>query len=331
MIAVAEMLRSGTTSFTDMYFFGEETAEEAARVGIRSMVGLTIIQYPSAWAKTSDEYFLKSVDLIQKYQNNPYVTIALAPHAPYTVSDEQFKKTVELSNKYDVKVTCHIHETETEVINGIKEHGVRPIERLNRLGFINDRLLAVHCTQLTKEEIQLFGKSGTSVAHCPESNCKLASGICPVHELFLNGVNVTIGTDSVASNNELDMFGEIKMAAFIGKVYAKDPKANPASRILSMATINGAKAMGIDHITGSLEPGKYADMIAVNLDSLYTVPVYNPISHLVYSVGRENVTDVWVGGERKVRNGHLLAYDEEQLIRIAKQWGYNILHKTYKK
>eukprot|EP01127_Copromyxa_protea_P015191 TRINITY_DN4331_c0_g1_i2.p1 TRINITY_DN4331_c0_g1~~TRINITY_DN4331_c0_g1_i2.p1 ORF type:complete len:294 (+),score=44.83 TRINITY_DN4331_c0_g1_i2:603-1484(+) len=285
---------------------------------------MTIMQFPTAWAKTDQEYLQKTQDTILEFQNDPLVNVWLAPHAPYTVTDSLFTSIREMSQKFDARVMCHIHETEPEVIESVKQHGMRPIERLDKLGLVNDKLLAVHCTQLTTEEIDLFAAKGVSVAHCPESNCKLASGICPANELITRGVNVCIGTDSVASNNELDMFGEMKMTAFLGKIACMKPEALPAAKVLSMATINGARATGQDKEIGSLEVGKSADLVAVNLESLFTVPVYDPISHIVYSVGRESVTDVWIRGKGMVRNKMLLCYDEEHLIHMAKKWGEQI-------
>jgi len=294
------------------------------------VIGATIIKFPTAYAKTSEEYFQKAVDLLKKYRNHDYVNICLAPQAPYTLSEDQFERVAQLSEEYNVKVSCHIHETESEVAKTVDNYGVRPIEWLNRLGIINNRLIAVHCTQLTESEISLFASRGTSVVHCPESNCKLGSGICPVVDLARKGVNVCLGTDSAASNNEMDMFGEMKTATFLHKGITKNPKVLPAAEVLAMATINGAKAIGWENKIGSLEVGKYADLVAVDLDTLFTLPVYNPLSHIVYSVGRNNVSDVWIGGKRHVNNGHLLTYDEEKLLQLAKEWGKRI-SVSYKK
>eukprot|EP01126_Amoeba_proteus_P021127 TRINITY_DN2141_c0_g2_i10.p1 TRINITY_DN2141_c0_g2~~TRINITY_DN2141_c0_g2_i10.p1 ORF type:complete len:331 (+),score=70.37 TRINITY_DN2141_c0_g2_i10:280-1272(+) len=323
------MLLSGTTCFTDMYYFSEETAREAVSVGMRANIGMAILSFPTAWAKTDAEYLEKSIKNFHEFQGNPLVRVWFGPHAPYTVSDELFKSIFNLSQEYGIPVMCHIHETEKEVVDGVREYGMRPIARLDKLGLVNDKLLAIHCTQLIQEEIELFSKKGTSVVTCPESNSKLASGICPVHTLQTHGVNTCIGTDSAASNNELDMFGEMKMTAFIGKLHSNRPDVLSASTVLSMATINGAKAVGLDRDVGSLEVGKAADIVCVDLESLFTVPIYNPITHLVYSVGRESVTDVWINGNQVVRNKSLLCYDIEHLLHLARKWGDEIYHTTY--
>jgi len=319
------MLKGGTTCFVDMYYFAEETADEAIKAGIRAFIGVHFIKHPTNYAKSPQEYFEKGLNLIKTvHVPKSRVKLIVAPHAPYTVDDDHFIKCAQIAEEYDLKITCHIHETEHEVVEAIKKIGIRPIERLRRLGLINNRLLAVHCTQLTDDEIALFSNKGTSVAHCPESNCKLASGIAPVQKMLNAGVNVCMGTDGVAANNELDMFGEMKMAAFIGKVSDRDPKATTAPTVIEMATINGARALGMENEIGSLEVGKSADIIAINLEALSTVPIYNPISHVVYTTNKDCVTDVWIAGERIVRERHLLPYDEEQLVRMAHEWGTKI-------
>eukprot|EP01129_Flabellula_baltica_P004540 TRINITY_DN1586_c0_g1_i5.p1 TRINITY_DN1586_c0_g1~~TRINITY_DN1586_c0_g1_i5.p1 ORF type:complete len:292 (-),score=54.74 TRINITY_DN1586_c0_g1_i5:57-932(-) len=287
------------------------------------MVGATVMEnvIPNI-VNTVEDYF--EMDLIERYFDNPSVRVTLTPHAPYSVSDDQFRRVAEFSLERNIPVAIHIHETAYEVEESVKKYGMRPIERLDKLGVINKNLLAVHCTHIEKDEIELFAERGVSIAHCPESNCKLASGIAPVHEMFQAGVNVCLGTDGVAANNELDMFGEMKSAAFIGKAKAMNAAAMNAKDILEMVTINGAKAMKRDHETGSLEVGKCADLITISLESLYTQPVYDPIGTIVYSVGRESVEDVVVDGQFLLKKKSLVTADEERAIFISKKWGKRI-------
>lgn len=323
-LAISEMLRGGTTAFNDMYFFPDETARVAAEAHMRATVGMILIDFPTVWAADADEYIHKGLKLHDEYRNHPLIKTAFAPHAPYTVSDEPLKRVQTLAEELDVPIHIHVHETADEIGGSLEQHKNRPLIRLNKLGLVSPRLLAVHMTQLDDEEIGLLAQMGSHVLHCPESNLKLASGFCPVDKLLKAGVNVALGTDGAASNNDLDMFGEMRSAALLGKAVAGDASAVPAATALSMATINGAKALGMDAETGSLEIGKAADVVAVDLGSLDSQPVYNPISLLVYATGRDKVSDVWIAGKHVVKDATLITMDEKIIRQKAIEWGKKI-------
>lgn len=320
LLACAEMLRGGTTCFSDMYFFPEDTARAAELAGIRATVGLILINFPSAWAQDADEYIHKGLDLHDQLNNHPLISTAFAPHAPYTVNDEPLQRIATLAEELDIPIHMHIHETAFEVNDAVHQKGQRPLARLQQLGLLSPRLLGVHMTQLTDEEIHDYATTGAHIIHCPESNLKLASGFCPVDKLLKAGVNVALGTDGAASNDDLDMFGEMRTAALIGKAVANDASALPAETVLRMATINGARALGLDDKIGSLEKGKAADVIAINLQGIETEPLYNPLSQLVYATGRERVTDVWVAGQHVLKNRQLTTLDEAQILTHVRQW-----------
>ena len=324
-LAVAEMLRGGTTCFNDMYFFPDETARVAADAHMRATVGMILIDFPTVWAADADEYIHKGLKLHDEYRNHPLIKTAFAPHAPYTVSDAPLQRVQTLAEELDVPIHMHVHETADEIGGSLEQHNMRPLARLERQNLISPRLLAVHMTQLEDEEIAQLAQSGGHVIHCPESNLKLASGFCPAAKLINAGINVALGTDGAASNNDLDMFGEMRTAALIGKAVAGDASAIPAAMALSMATINGARALGIDDETGSLEIGKAADMVAVDLGCLDSLPVYNPISHLIYATGRDKVSDVWVAGKHVVKDATLTTLDEKPIRQKAIEWGKKIL------
>ena len=281
---------------------------------------MPIIEFPTAWASSQDEYFDRAGEVHDLYRRDDLVRTCYAPHAPYTVADASFERIRVLSDQLDVPVHCHLHETEHEVEEAIKQHGMRQIARLDRLGLINDRLIAVHMTQLTDAEIALCAARGVSVAHCPESNLKLASGFCRVEALRRAGVNLALGTDGCASNNDLDMFGEMRTAALLAKAVANDASALDASSTLRMATLGGAIAMGFGDRIGSIVPGKRADLVCVDMDRIETQPLYDPISQLVYATGRQHVTDVWIDGCAQLRDGALVGIDTSALIANARQW-----------
>ena len=320
LLACAEMLRSGTTCFNDMYFFPEETARAVEHTGMRAKLGLILIDFPSAWAKDADEYLSKGIELHDQLHGNSLISTAFAPHAPYTVSDEPLKRISTYAEELDIPIHIHLHETADEVEQAVSSTGKRPIERLNELGLLSPRLLAVHMTQLTDDEIKLAAETGAHVLHCPESNLKLASGFCPTYKLQQAGVNVCLGTDGAASNNDLDMLAEMREAALIAKAVANNASALPAEDALRMATINAAKALGLDSEIGSIEVGKSADITAVDLSGIENQPVYNPISQLVYSAGRENVSNVWVAGSHLLKDRELTTLDEKVILEKAKSW-----------
>jgi len=319
-LAIAEMLRGGTTCCNENYFFPDVQAATYLRHGFRAVVGLPFIEFPSAWAQSRDEYFDKNLAVHGELVGETLVSTTLAPHAPYTVADESFTRIRVLSDQLDLPVHIHVHETAQEVEDSRKQHGVRPFARLQALGLVNDHLIAVHMTQLTDAEIAACADFGVSVAHCPESNLKLASGFCPAEKLRRAGVNLAIGTDGCASNNDLDMFGEMRSAALLAKGVAGDASAFDAAYALQAATLNGARALNLAERIGSIVPGKQADLAAVRLDALETQPVYHPLSQLVYATGRHQVSDVWIAGVRKVENGALHGIDVDDVRAKARLW-----------
>jgi 5-methylthioadenosine/S-adenosylhomocysteine deaminase len=319
-LAIAEMLRGGTTCCNENYFFPDVQAAVYKRHGFRARVGLPVIDFPTAWASGDDEYFDKAGAVHDQWRGDPLVAMAFAPHAPYTVSDANFEHVRMLADQLDVPVHLHLHETAQEVEQSIRDHGQRPIARLDRLGLVNDRLIAVHMTQLTEAEIHLCAERGVSVVHCPESNLKLASGFCPACALERAGVNLAIGTDGCASNNDLDMVGETRTAALLAKAVAQDAAAFDAFSALRAATLGGAKAIGFDHLVGSLVPGKQADMACIDLGDLETQPLHHVVSQLVYAAGRHQVSDVWIAGAAKLRRRELVDIDPAALVANARQW-----------
>ncbi len=319
-LAVAEMLRGGTTTCSENYFFPDVIAATYKRLGFRAMVGLPVIEYPSAWASSRDEYFEKATAVHDDFRRDPLISTCFAPHAPYTVSDASFERIRMLSDQLDVPVHLHLHETAQEVEDSRREHGVRPIQRIQGLGLLNRSLIAVHMTQLNDSEIDAIARAGVSVVHCPESNLKLASGFCPVAKLQAAGVNVALGTDGCASNNDLDMFGEMRTAALLAKGVAGDPRALDAVAALRMATLDGAQAIGLGEAIGSLVAGKQADMIAVRLDQIESVPFYHLASQLVYAGNRREVSDVWIAGRRQLADGVLQGLDTTELRARAQRW-----------
>lgn len=319
-LAIAEMLRGGTTCCNENYFFPDVQAATYKRHGFRARVGLPVIDFPSAWAKSDDEYFDRAGEVHDQWRGDPLVATAFAPHAPYTVDDANFERVRMLADQLDVPVHLHLHETAQEVQQSIEEHGQRPIARMDRLGLLNDRLIAVHMTQLTEAEIALCAERGVSVVHCPESNLKLASGFCPACALQRAGVTLAIGTDGAASNNDLDMVGEMRTAAILAKAVAQDAAGFDAFSALRAATLGGAKAIGFDHLIGSIQPGKQADLVCVDLAALETQPLHHVVSQLVYATGRHQVSDVWIAGRRKLRDRQLVDMDEVGIIANARQW-----------
>ena len=326
-LAIAEMLRGGTTCFNDMYFFPDITAQQVQQAGIRATVGLIVIDFPSVWAKDSDEYLSKGLNLNEQLKDSTLCSTAFAPHAPYTVSDAPLQKIAGYAQKLQRPVHIHVHETAFEVTQAVEQTGKRPLQRLQELGLVNASLIAVHATQLTDAEISLLAEAGATIVHCPESNLKLASGFCPVAKCLEAGVNVALGTDGAASNNDLDMFGEMRTAALLAKAVANDASAVSAMTALRMATINGAKALGLADETGSLRVGKAADVIAVDLSSLETQPLYCPISQIVYAASRQQVTDVWVAGKRLLQQRQLTTLNLNELTAKVANWQQRLAEK----
>jgi 5-methylthioadenosine/S-adenosylhomocysteine deaminase len=319
-LAMAEMITTGTTCFADMYFFADTAAEQVQRSGMRSQIGFTVFDFPTAGGKDPDDYIHKGLQLRDTYKGDGLIKIACAPHAPYTVGDATMRRIATYANELDMPVHIHCHETAQEVADSLKLYGCRPLQRLDDLGVLLPQTQLVHMTQIDDEDIRLIQDNNCHVVHCPESNLKLASGFCPVGKLIDAGINVAIGTDGAASNNDLDLFGELKTAALLAKAVANDASVLDAHAALRMATINGAKALGWDDQIGSLEAGKSADMIAVEIRSLSQKPLYNPASQLVYSNAGSQVTHSWVAGKALLRERSLVTLDEENLIRRADAW-----------
>ena len=323
-LAIAEMIRSGTTCFNDMYFFPEQTAKAVQEAGIRACIGLIVIDFPTAWGTGPEDYLQKGLALHDQVADDPLLTTAFAPHAPYTVSDDPLKQVSHLACEMDMPIHMHVHETAFEVQQALAQNDAVPLARLDNLGLLDKHFLAVHMTQLTDEEIALLAEKGTHVIHCPESNLKLASGFCPVAKLLAAGVNVALGTDGNASNNDLDMLGEMRTAALIAKAVAHDASVVSAVQALRMATINGATALGLADTIGSLEIGKAADMIAVDLSALETQPLYDPVSQIVYCANRNQVTHTWVAGKALMTQRELTTLNITELLATAQAWQQKI-------
>ena len=306
LLACAEMLRGGITCFNDMYFFPESALEAALEAGMRAALGMIVIEFPSAYASDPDDYLQKGLALRDRWREQPLVSFCLAPHAPYTVSDATFRNLATMLGELDLPLHIHLHETEEEITRSLAEHGVRPLERLRRLGLLGPGLIAVHGVHLAPEEIELLARHGSSVVHCPSSNLKLASGFAPIAQLLAAGVNVAFGTDGAASNNRLDLMQEMRQAALLAKAVARDAEAMPAHLALRCATLGGAIALGLDRRIGSIVPGKLADLVALRLHGPELTPCFDPVSHLVYAAGREHVSDVWVAGKQHLQARELL-------------------------
>ncbi len=319
-LAIAEMIRSGTTCFSDMYFFPEETCSVAHSAGIRCDISFPIIDFPSAWAKNADEYISKGLALRDSYSAHELINVNFGPHAPYTVSDDVFERIAVLAPELQATVQIHLHETKHEITESLDKTGKRPIQRLSELNILGPTTQCVHMTSLNKGDFELLKESGAHVIHCPESNLKLASGFCPANQLLQEGINVALGTDGCASNNNLDMFGEMHTAALLGKAVADDAAALSAAQVLEMATINGAKALGIDDITGSLEVGKAADIIAIKLDPIDQKPMYDPISQVIYTHNGHRISHSWVNGKVLMSDRELCTLNEKEIISNTQTW-----------
>lgn len=319
-LAIAEMIRSGTTCFADNYFFPEEVASVASQVGIRAQLACPVLDFPTAWAQSPEEYISKTTALHDRYRHSDHVSIAFGPHSPYSVADGPLDTIRMLADELDIPIHMHVHETEKEVLDAVAQDGRRPLQRLAELNFISPRLVCVHTTALIAEEMTLLAELGAHVVHCPESNLKLGSGFCEVAKLLKLGVNVALGTDGAASNNDLDMLGELHTAALLAKGITRNASALSAHQALEMATLNGAKAMGLADNIGSLEIGKFADITAVNLDELNTLPMHNPVSHVVYAANSRQVSHVWCGGKLLLEQGQHKTINIPHVREVASKW-----------
>ena len=319
-LAAAEMIRSGTTCLSDMYYFPDEAARCAQQTGMRSVIGLIVLDFPSVWAQDADEYLHKALAVHDEIRELSLVSSAFAPHAPYTVSDEPLRQIAMYSSELDVPVHMHVHETASEVAEAQQKTGQRPLERLDQLNLLNPNLIAVHMTELNEFEIERVAEAGVSIAHCPESNLKLGSGICPVAALLDQGVNLCLGTDGAASNNDLDLLGEMRTAAMLAKGSSGNASACTARQAIEMATINGARALGMADQIGSIEVGKKADLIALDLNSLNTQPLYDPVAQIVYAASSRQVSHVWIDGQAQLRDFEFCHLDSDELIAKAAFW-----------
>lgn len=324
LIAMAEMIRGGSTTINDMYFFYAAMARAGLASGMRTFVGCTILDFPTNYGKNADDYIAQALATRREFYQEDLITVTLAPHSPYTVSDESFRKVVSLAEQEDMLIHCHIHETQDEITTSLKEYHQRPLARLRSLGVVSNRLIGAHMVHLTDEELDLAASYGMSIAHNPTSNMKLASGIAPTPKMLDRGITVGIGTDGAASNNKLDMLSESRMAALLAKVGSLDPTVIPAHTAIRMATINGARALGIEHKVGSVAIGKEADLIAINLSTLETAPTFDPVSHVVYATSREHVSHVWVKGRALMTDRKLTTLDESALYERAENWRLRI-------
>lgn len=319
-LACLEMLEGGITCFNDMYFFPEAAVQAATEAGQRMAAGIIVIDFPSNYAADVDGYLEKGLALRDAMRSEPLVSFCMAPHAPYSTSDRSLEKVLVYAKQLDLPIHIHVHETHEEIRQGIAQYGVRPLERLRHLGLLGPDFIAVHAVHLLDEEVQLLADYGCHVAHCPTSNLKLASGIAPKASLLAKGVNVGIGTDGPASNNRLDCWQEMRLAALLAKGMSGRPEIVPARYALRMATLNGARALGLEEHIGSIEIGKQADLVAVDLSGPHTQPCFDPVSQLVYCAGREDVTQVWVAGREVVRDGRCLTLNEAEILGNAQIW-----------
>ena len=323
-LALAEMLRSGTTCFNDNYFFPDVTAEATLSAGMRCVIGMPVIGFPTPWAATEDEYFRRGLTVHERFSGENTVGISFVPHAPYSVGDGAFRRIVSLAEELDLKIHLHLLEAPGEIESSREEHGLHPLDRLASLGVLGPRLLAVHMTQIEGDDIPRLADAGVHIVHCPDSNMKLASGVCPVAALDAAGVNVCIGTDGAASNNDLSLLAEMRQTALLAKVSSGDPEAIPAARALSMATYHGARALGLEKEIGSIEAGKQADLAAIRLDRVETQPVYDVVSQIVYAVPDNQVTDVWVGGRQLLSDRVMTTLDEAEILQSCRDWQVRI-------
>ena len=323
-LAAVEMLRAGVTTCSDMYFYPDIVARALTGVGMRAVVGIIAIEFPTPYAADAEDYLRKGIAARDALRDEPLVSFTLAPHAPYSVADRTLARVATLAEELDLPVHMHVHETAHEVEESVEQHGVRPLERLQSLGLVSERLIAVHAVHLSDAEIALLRQAGASVAHCPVSNLKLASGLARVQAMIAAGINVALGTDGAASNNRLDLLDQARIAALLAKAVAQDAAALPAAVAFDCATINGARALGLEERIGSIESGKEADLVAFELAAAEVSPVFDPLSHLLYAAGREHVTDVWVAGRHVVHTRQVIGDDgnalDHAVVRSSAAW-----------
>jgi 5-methylthioadenosine/S-adenosylhomocysteine deaminase len=328
LLACAEMLRGGITCFNDMYFFPEAAGRAALAAGMRAALGIIALEFPTSYAADANDYIAKGLAARDELKEEPLLSFCMAPHAPYTVSDKTLAKVVTIAEELDLPIHVHVHESRHEIEDSLAQHKVRPLERMGALGMLGPRLIAVHAVHVTDNEIDTLARHGASVAHCPSSNLKLASGLAPVAAMLARGVNVGIGTDGAASNNRLDLLEETRIAALLAKAVADDAQALPAHQALAAATLGGARALGLEALVGSLVPGKFADLCAIGFGEPELTPCYDPVSHLVYSAGRAQVSHVWVAGEIRLEQGKLVGFDNRSLNNRILLWQNKLATET---
>ena len=320
ILGLSEMIKSGVTTFNDMYFFPDATAEAVKELGVRSNIGLVVLDFPTNYATDPEDYLLKGFEFRDKWRNEELITTSIAPHAPYSVSDEAFTLINTYSEELNINIHTHLHETQWEIEASIDKYGITPVQRLNNLGIIGPSLTAAHCVYLNDQDMGILAKNKVSIVHNPSSNMKLGSGIADVAKMLKQNLSVSLGTDSSASNNRLDIMEEMRLAALLIKGSTKSPESIPANEAIKMATINGAKALGLGSVIGSIEKNKKADLVAIDLSAIENQPIYNPISTLVYSSSRSDVSYVWIDGKIKLKEKSLVNIDEERIIQLAKKW-----------
>ncbi len=323
-LAIAEMLKTGTTCFSDMYFFPDQVAALAQKIGIRCQIAFPVIDFATAWARDAEEYIHKGLAVHDNFRDESLIRVVFGPHAIYTVADRHLERIGILAEELDNAIHIHLHETAREVTDSVTARNQRPLRHLDYLGLLNTTTQCVHMTQIDAEDLALLRRSNAQVIHCPKSNLKLASGFCPVNLLLESGINVALGTDGAASNNSLDLLDETRFAALLAKGQSGDAAVIDAHQALKMATLNGARALNIDRITGSIEPGKSADLVAVALDKIDSQPLYNPVSQLVYTQAGNNVSHVWIAGRAQVAEGELLTINQQDLLARTRLWRQRI-------
>ncbi len=320
LLASAEMLLGGITSFNDMYFFPEAAAEAVDQAGIRASLGILAFEVPTAYGLGADDYLNRGLATRDALRHHPRLSFMLAPHAPYTVTDVTFGKVATLAAQTGLGIHIHIHETQHEVAQSLEQYGERPLQRLDRLGILGPQTLGVHAVALNDDDIARIARNNMHIAHCPAANLKLGSGVARTRDMDAAGINIGLGTDGAAGNNRLDLLSEMRLAGLLAKGLQQDPSLFPAHHLIYMATLGGARALGLDSRIGSLRIGKRADVCAISLNDTATMPVFDPASQIVHSAGREQVTDVWIDGQPVVKKKHLTQISQEEIYAKAKTW-----------
>jgi 5-methylthioadenosine/S-adenosylhomocysteine deaminase len=324
LMACAEMLKSGITAFNEMYFYPDAASRAIRESGMRANIGLLVMDYPSHYANDGEDYLMKGLEARDGWRDEALITSSLAPHAPYSVSDKTLNQVLTYANQLNLTIHMHVHETENEILESLKQYQIRPIERLHRLDLLSPQFMAVHAVYLNDEDLYTLSKASTSVVHCPTSNLKLGSGIADIEALQKHNINVCIGTDGSASNNKQDVLHDMQLASLLAKGLKKNPAIIDAKTSLEMVTINAAKALGLEDHIGSIEKGKYADLVAFDMDHVSTLPIYDPMSHLIYATSREEVSHVWVNGVLQYEEGSLASIDTQLCKDIGLRWQLKI-------